>query len=116
MLPSRMKASVSPGVVVRTAGTGRVRPIEGVAEHGPVLADGLAGLDAVGDGEALGEGPLAEPIAHAGSPRSSPPSSNCARPREFNLNCSLNGTLTWMVSSPTQEPIQACQWRVCRVS
>jgi len=87
MLPSRMKARVSPGVVVRTAGTGRVWPTEGVAEHGPVLADGLAWLDAVGDGEALGDGARAVLGAHAGSPRSSVPSTNSASPfgREFNL-------------------------------
>ena len=87
MLPSRMKARVSPGVVVRTAGTGRVWPTEGVGEHGPVLADGLAWLDALGDGEAIGEGPLAEPITHAGSATSRAPSSNAGRLRGSNLIC-----------------------------
>ena len=87
MLPSRMKARVLPGVVVRTAGTGRVWPTEGAAEHGPVLADGLAWFDAVGDGEVLGEGPLAEPMTHAGSATSRAPSSNGARLGGSTLIC-----------------------------
>ncbi len=78
MLPPRMKASVSPGTVVRMAGMRRVCPTEGVGEHGAVLPDGLAPDDAVGDGEALGEGPLPAPGTHAGSPRRSAPSTDKA--------------------------------------
>jgi hypothetical protein len=86
MLPFRMKASVSPGTVVRMAGTWRDCPTE-AGGHGSVLPEGLAAIDAVGDGDALGEGPFAAPMTHAGSPRSRPPSNNCARLRKFNLKC-----------------------------
>jgi hypothetical protein len=81
-----MKASVSPGTVVRMAGTWRDCPTE-AGGHGCVLSEGLAAIDAVGDGDALGEGPFAAPMTHAGSPRSRLPSTNCARRRKFNLNC-----------------------------
>jgi hypothetical protein len=85
MLPSRMKASVSPGTVVLMAGMERVCPTEAVGEHAPVFPDGLAPDDATGDGEALVDGFRTALGEQAGSPRRSAPSTNCARPREFNL-------------------------------
>jgi hypothetical protein len=85
MLPLRTKPSVSPETVVLMAGTWRDCPT-GAGGHGSVLPEGLAVTASRGDGEELGEG-LAAPGMHAGSPRSRPPSTNCARPRKFNLNC-----------------------------
>jgi hypothetical protein len=66
------------------AGMERVCPTEAVGEHAPVFPDGLAAVG-VGDGEALVDGFCTALGEQAGSPRRSAPSTNCARPREFNL-------------------------------